>query len=603
MTSKLGVYWSVMHRRPQDYDYFEDLQPSVLKIMDGGPNDYAHAREAVPDTLVVARSWALSEQHSDMLRDPVGTGQRHAREWNEHQGKLGFDRAKTLILGVNEPHIWEPGVPEALGEYTVAFCDEATRLHLRVGAMQLSVGWPNNTGPDTLPDWSIWDEYEIWDAIYVNGGALVCHEYWADQGPNENWGWWGGRVLKCPWQVPIVIGECGVDMFVKDVSVGQQRRGWLGHMPPERYAAELAEYTSRMSADPRFVGCCVFASDFAAHEWYSFDVEPAYKAILATPVVPAPPPFQTHLPSVGTGAKPAQPVPVPPLTHPIADPAKRVISQPFGAHDEDYARFGMEGHNGIDFAVPVGTPVQSVDTGVVMEAQTDDDGYGLYVKLKHAWGESLYAHLSSLHFDIKPGSAVPEGYEIGRSGSTGNSTGPHLHFGMRVNPYQRGYPYDGYSDPMPYLSDASPSPDQPTVPTNLVAQFKAAAAEFGLPWQLIASQAWAESSFNANAVSHTGAQGIMQIMPATWAEWSPKINAGSNPYDARQNIRAGAAYLKWLLGQTAGNAYQALIAYGWGIGNLQSGSPAPAAWVEYANKIVHGADLLSAVGPMLDGGN
>jgi hypothetical protein len=305
MTSRLGTYWSVMHRRASDYAYFKALQPSVFKIMDGGAPDYQFAKDNLPNSLVIARDWALSEQHSDMLREPMETGIRHAREWDEHQAKLGFDRDKTLILGINEPTVWEAGFPEALRIYTINFCEAANRRGLRVGAMQLGVGWPNNNGPDTPPDWAPWHGVE--QAILSNGGALITHEYWADNGPSENWGWWGGRTLKCPWQVPIVIGECGVDMFVKDVSVGQQNRGWLGHMPPERYASELAEYVGRMSADTRFVGCCVFASDFAAHEWYSFDTEPAYKAILAMKIPdnkpPTPPTTTTMYVSVPSGAR------------------------------------------------------------------------------------------------------------------------------------------------------------------------------------------------------------------------------------------------------------------------------------------------------------
>ena len=304
--TRLGVYWSVMHRRPQDYDYFKRLQPTVFKIMDGGPNDYAWANANLPGSVVLARDWALSEQHGDMLADPVGTGQRHAREWDAHQRRLGFDRARTLILGINEPRVWEAGVPEALRLYTIALCDEAARLGLRVGAMQLSVGWPNNTGPDTPPDWSPW--HGVDEAIHRGHHALVLHEYWADNGPGENWGWWAGRALKCPWQVPIIVGECGVDMYVKDASVPHNRRGWQGRMHPTRYAQELADYTGRMSVDPRFVGCCVFASDFASHEWYRFDVEPAYQAILATPV-PTPAPVTTHLPSINNGAP--EPVPTP----------------------------------------------------------------------------------------------------------------------------------------------------------------------------------------------------------------------------------------------------------------------------------------------------
>ena len=296
-----------MHRRPQDYEFFKRLNPSVFKIMDGGTNDYQWAKDNLPASLIIARDWALSEQHSDMLADPFATGQRHAREWNEHQKRLGFDKATTLILGINEPHIWEAGVADALRRYTITLCDEANVLGLRVGAMQLSVGWPNNNGPDTPPDWSPFHGVEA--AILRGRHALVCHEYWADQGPLEMWGWWGGRSLKCPWNVPIIIGECGIDMYVKNGASDKQKRGWRTNVSPERYAVELAEYTSWMSADPRFVGNCVFASDFASHDWWSFDIEPAYNAILSTPVpvAPARPPVDIHLPAIGTGPKPIDP--------------------------------------------------------------------------------------------------------------------------------------------------------------------------------------------------------------------------------------------------------------------------------------------------------
>jgi hypothetical protein len=72
-------------------------------------------------------------------------------------------------------------------------------------------------------------------------------------------------------------------------------------MSPERYAAELREYTQRMAADSRFIGMCVFASDYANREWASFDVEPAYSAILALPPVEQGK-HTVHLPIVNNGA-------------------------------------------------------------------------------------------------------------------------------------------------------------------------------------------------------------------------------------------------------------------------------------------------------------
>jgi hypothetical protein len=304
--SKLGVYWSVMHRRPGDYEYFKKLNPPVVKIMDGGSDDYRWVRENLPGALVIARDWALSEQHEDMLRDPAGTGVRHAREWANHAVRLGFDRGNTLVLGINEPRVWEPGVAEALRVYSIAFARECAVVGLRPGLMQFSVGWPGNSGEGTPPDWSAYHGVE--SAIIDSNGMLVCHEYFADKGPSENWGWWCGRSLSCPWNVPIVIGECGVDMYVKDGGVEHTKRGWNGNVDAATYADFLVRYDAAMSTDPRYVGCCVFATDFANSEWWSFDTEPAHDSILAS--VGRSFGFDVRLPYVSTNDAPGPSVSV-----------------------------------------------------------------------------------------------------------------------------------------------------------------------------------------------------------------------------------------------------------------------------------------------------
>jgi hypothetical protein len=191
MSNLLGVYSSVMHRKPEHYDFLKRLQPAVIKILDGGVPDYQWAYANLPDALIVARDWALSEQHDDMTGDPIGTGKRHAREWDQHASRLGLDRTRTLVLGINEPRVWEPATSECLRLYTVAFLDECMRYGLRAGAMQLSVGWPANNGTDTPPDWTPF--WGVEEAIQRGNHALVLHEYWADVGPGEMWGWWGGR--------------------------------------------------------------------------------------------------------------------------------------------------------------------------------------------------------------------------------------------------------------------------------------------------------------------------------------------------------------------------------------------------------------------------
>jgi murein DD-endopeptidase MepM/ murein hydrolase activator NlpD len=96
-------------------------------------------------------------------------------------------------------------------------------------------------------------------------------------------------------------------------------------------------------------------------------------------------------------------------------------------------------HQGTDFAAPTGTPVVAAADGTVATAGTRS-GYGRTVTLHHPGGtETLYAHLSSFAPGLAPGQQVRQGQFIGRVGSTGLSSGPHLHYeilhaGRQVNP-------------------------------------------------------------------------------------------------------------------------------------------------------------------------
>lgn len=110
--------------------------------------------------------------------------------------------------------------------------------------------------------------------------------------------------------------------------------------------------------------------------------------------------------------------------------------------------FKVDAHDGLDFAMPEGTTITSTDDGEVIHA-----GNGLYgetVIIKHSWGNSYYGHLSEIK--VVTGARVLKGELIALSGSTGISTGPHLHFGIRPNHYDPFNGYHGMVDPLPYLS-------------------------------------------------------------------------------------------------------------------------------------------------------
>ena len=89
-------------------------------------------------------------------------------------------------------------------------------------------------------------------------------------------------------------------------------------------------------------------------------------------------------------------------------------------------------HSGVDLAVPEGTPVRASDNGKVILAENSGDGYGNYIILDHGNGfKTLYGHNSALCVSV--GDIVSQGDLIAYSGSTGNSTGPHLHFEIHLD--------------------------------------------------------------------------------------------------------------------------------------------------------------------------
>ncbi len=105
-------------------------------------------------------------------------------------------------------------------------------------------------------------------------------------------------------------------------------------------------------------------------------------------------------------------------------------------------------HTGLDLVEPFGSPVYAADDGVVALVGSSSSGYGNYVVIAHGGGlDTLYGHLSTAL--VKVGQAVTQGQPVGLEGSSGNSTGAHVHFELRIN--QRPV------DPTPYLPPGPPS--------------------------------------------------------------------------------------------------------------------------------------------------
>lgn len=114
---------------------------------------------------------------------------------------------------------------------------------------------------------------------------------------------------------------------------------------------------------------------------------------------------------------------------------------------QEYEKLGAIGHDGVDFSLPEGTSVLAVDDGEIVQSGEGD--YGTTITIKHNWGWSIYGHLKEI--SVSESQKIKKGEQIGLSGDTGFSTGPHLHFSLKPNEFDIGNGFLGKIDPAPYL--------------------------------------------------------------------------------------------------------------------------------------------------------
>ena len=145
------------------------------------------------------------------------------------------------------------------------------------------------------------------------------------------------------------------------------------------------------------------------------------------------------------------------------------FSQRFGNPDKVYLNLNMKGHNGHDWALPVGTPIKASHDGVVSFAGTDSMG-GIGVELRSTqkydfpegsfFIKTLYWHIRVGGLVVKEGDVIRTGEVLGYSGNTGLSTGPHLHFAVKLlnddfTTINKNNGYLGATDQLRYM-DYSP---------------------------------------------------------------------------------------------------------------------------------------------------
>lgn len=254
-------------------------------------------------------------------------------------------------------------------------------------------------------------------------------------------------------------------------------------------------------------------------------------------------------PGLGVGATGAPAAVVDPI-------ARGRISRPFRL---DAGEAGG-GHDGLDIAAPLGTPVRAMAPGLVRFAGRLADG-AVAVRVEHADGsEAWYGHLDPT-VSVRVGDRVAAGDLLGQVGLTGRTTGPHLHLEL----WYAGRPID----PEPVLrSGRLPGAAGSTAVEPALRRFdavastipyadeiRAAAVRAGIDPLLLAALVRTESGFRRDAVSRAGAMGLSQLMPAT-----AQSLGVTDPFDPAQNLDGGARYLAGNL-RIFGRVDLALAAY------------------------------------------
>ncbi|MBV9023717.1 MAG: M23 family metallopeptidase [Streptomycetaceae bacterium] len=237
---------------------------------------------------------------------------------------------------------------------------------------------------------------------------------------------------------------------------------------------------------------------------------------------------------------PADQIAPSPWVYPVPPPFN--IGTRFGEQGPHWAH----GHSGIDFPKPTGTAVYAAADGVVLATHAygteDNNAYGNFVIILHANNiETLYAHLSEI--DAVPGAQVKAGAVIGKIGATGNVTGPHLHFEVRLMINGHHLPVN----PEPYLTKAgvaTPSTLSPGGPGGMnPAPLSGSCAYVGGLGGAVNTAALPPLARQMASTVDTLQAQICPEMPPAWIFAHVMTESSWNPKAYAPNVNGGAAGL------------------------------------------------------------
>lgn len=365
-----------------------------------------------PGSRTIGRIYVPDEVANSFIEK----GAQGAHEW--------FALVDPRMAAAPYVYVWElpnePPVQTALQRRNlVDFTERAVFLmhqaKRRTAALCLSVGWPD-----------VGKAAELKGALATTD-FWALHEYSAPSMMTDE-GWLCLRYRRtveelraCNSRIPpLLITECGIDGGV----INRGRTGWRTFASRPEYLGQLQWYDGELGRDDYVQAATIFTSG-PNQDWIDFDVdEPASRDLshyIDSKKGASNPTYQEDTPvvDIAPNFRLARPLP-----NGIGG-----VTQWYGENVAYYRQFGLEGHEGIDYGTEEGQPVLAAHSGRV-HIETDPF-YGLHIHLYGNGHDTVYGHLSEVI--AAEGQVVKTGDTIGKVGNTGNSRGPHLHFGWRVD--------------------------------------------------------------------------------------------------------------------------------------------------------------------------
>jgi hypothetical protein len=461
-----------------------DAKPTFVMMTDCSWTYYAQMRaEMGPDVLIEMRRTEPNDYQ------PVDDPERRADEWWERNQVWIMaipPGDNTIIAGYNE----KPKSEAAL------FCRfELRRMgHLHNSAHRAAVGsW--GVG---CPDLDEWISYAPLRMAMCKGDVWDFHEYASDLADIDN-RWHVGRFT-----LPVVAANLGdwpivVSEFGYDIVEGKGQPGW--QLQPgandETCLAMLRKGGEFYDTQKRVLGVAAYqqgSNDAKFRAFNMWGIQRRLVAEYAAGAVILPPPVSTPTPPIAT----------PTLI--LAPPIHNFVRISWGWAPPD--------HLGIDFSCFEGTPVYAAMDGIAYNL-TDiayTGGFGRYVRIEGQGHKVYTAHLSE--WGVANGTRVTAGQQIGLSGNTGNTTGPHMHFEVRR---VSGSPYKfGAIDPTGLIvwPANTPVPQVYYLPTNDPATMNAVGKE-----RFVKIRWWLEEEERQRGDDDVYADSIHSALIALVGEW------------------------------------------------------------------------------------